>query len=291
MKKAITILMIIASLPLFSQGDKIDSLLNDLIYNDTESDLFVAKVDPVKYDFIYVGSNYNSNTYYAGREIGSNMFSISEQLYYFNSTGIFIGASGNWYDQLTPGYNSTTFSAGYNTYLGKKKKISFQTSYSYFLYNSDSTAVYPYTSNVSMGLYYRNKWFRARLSGNYMFGDETAISLSPAIYSRFKLFKIGKHFKVYTAPEISFYFGTETILIAGPPNRTLEYEDVFGLLNTQLQFPLIISIGDFDIDMTYSLNLPYTQDKSESYDTNSLYSISIAYMLPIEKKKKSSRNK
>ena len=132
MKKILPILLLISTLSVFGQGDRIDSLLNDLIYNDTDPLIMPEK--HVKFDFIYTGANFNSKTFYAGREISSNMYNISGHIYYYHSSGLFAGASGIWFDELTPSYSTTTLSTGFSKVLDKKKLFTFRTAYSHYLF-------------------------------------------------------------------------------------------------------------------------------------------------------------
>ena len=284
MKKFIVIMLLIQSVSAFAQADRIDSLLNDLIYN--ASDPLIIPEKAVKLDFLYAGAYYSNNTFYAGREIGSNIFNIAGNLFYYNSAGFFAGISGIWYDQFTPAYSNTTLSAGFSKALDKKKLLTFRTSYSRFIYNNaDSDIYYPYTNNLNLGLSFRKKWIGIRLAGNLLFGEENKLNFSTTVYSRFTIIKLGNYNKIYTAPQVSAYFSTEsvsTIVINSQTNdQTADYKDVFSLLNTQFCLPLGLSVGNFDFELSYFLNLPTTRDVNISYPVKSLYSFSIGYMLPI----------
>ncbi|MBN1953002.1 MAG: hypothetical protein JW801_17490 [Bacteroidales bacterium] len=269
----------------FSQADHLDSLLNDLVYND--SDPLIIPGEPAKYHFFYAGTAVNSKTMYAGREIGEDMINISGHIYYYTSSGLFIGLSGRWFSQLSPGYNNTTLSVGYGKAIGKKKEFNLRGSYSRFIYADPLLAeLYPDKNSLSLGLSYRKKWFGSRLSGSFLFGEGLASNLSMAVYSRFTLVKLKRNNKVYTSPELSLFLGTETVttgqtgsMASGSYTGTKE---VFGLLNTQVNVPLAISLGDFDIELSCTLNIPTTQDVSIAYPVSMYYGISVGYMLPIE---------
>jgi hypothetical protein len=278
-------LLLVTSISGFAQVDRIDSLLNDLVFN--ESDPLIIPKKTVKYDFLYSGVNFSSKTFYAGREIGDNMYNISGHLFYYNSSGLFMGASGRWYDQLTPGYTTTTLSVGYSKALDKNKLFRFRTMYSRFLYNDpESLSTYPDKNNFSLGLSFRKKWIGARISVNSLFGEDFRINLSTAIYSRFTLVKLGKYNKIYAAPEVSLFLGTETILLSPSAYQSMlklpgNEKDVFGLLNTQFYVPVGISLGNFDVEFSASLNIPGTQDNTVSYPVTFYYAVSLGYMLPI----------
>ena len=287
MKKLIVIFFLISGISVFAQTDKIDSILNDLVYND--SDPLIMPEKPVRFDFLYAGAEYRNNTFYAGREIGSDMFNVTSNLFYYSSTGLFIGASGSWYDQLTPGYSNTTVSAGFSKAIDKKKLFAFRTSYSRFIYyKPDTGSYYPYKNNFNLGLSFRKNWMGIRVASNLLFGEESKINLSTTMYSRFNIIKLGKYNKIYTAPEVSAFFTTETVNTTKIDSQIIDQtptlKNVFGLLNTQLYVPLGLSTGSFDFEFSFSLNFPITRDVNISYPINKVYSISIGYLLPIVKR-------
>lgn len=282
MKKFITIFLLMSGINMVAQTDRIDSLLNDLIYNDIDSALLIKK--PVKYDFIYTGISYSSNTFYAGREIGNDIYSVSGHLFYYNTTGLFLGISGSWYDQFTPNYNSTTLLLGYSKSLDKKKILTLRTSYSRFIYNNaDAESYYPYRNSLNLGLSFRKKWIGTRVAGNILFGDDSKINLSSAIYSRFNIIKTGKNNKVYSTPELSAYFSSEMITVNENSQNT-DLTEKYGILNTQLSIPLCVSLGNFDLEFCYSINFPHTKDINISYPVKGFFSFSVGYMIPIAKK-------
>lgn len=278
MKKILVIILLLPCMAAFAQNDRIDSLLNDLIFNDTT---IMKRFEPTNYDFIYTGINYNNKTFFAGREVGSNLININGSIYYFNSTGLFAGISGIWYDQLTPGYSTTAISLGYGHSLGRKKHLRLAGSYSRFIYtNKDSTAVYPYENNVNLSLSFQKKWYGASVSTNLLFGSETLLSIVPSVYTSFYFGKFGNNNQFHLGPEISCYLSKETI------NESTNPVDVFGLLNTQIDIPISINLGNFELQLGYSLNIPYTQDSEIAYEPSSAFSVSAFYLIPIAKYKR-----
>ncbi len=283
MKALLIIIILMSGISAFGQTDRIDSLLNDLIYND--SDPLEMPEKPVKFDFFYAGLNYNSNSYYAGREIGNDMSNLSGNLFYYHASGIFVGAFGCWYDEIEPSYTNTVISAGYSKILDKKKRFTFRTSYSRYFYNQSDSDSYSYKNNINLGMSFRKKWIGGKIGTNILFGEESKINLSAAIYSRINIYKFSKYNKIYAAPEISVLCSKETVSTTKTssqnPDDSTDYDDLFGLLNTQIYIPAGISVGNFDFEFSYSINLPNTRDVNISYPVTSFYSISFGYMLPI----------
>ncbi len=282
------LLTILFVLPLTAQTDRIDSLLNDLIYN--ENDPLILPETKVKYDFFHTSLNYSNKSFYAGREINSSMSNVYGHIFYFHSSGFFAGVTGLWFEQLSPGYNSTTLTAGFIKAVDKKKHFYFRAAYNRFIYNtSDTVSEYPYNNNFGLGLSFRKNWFRTRVSGNVLFGDDYKINLSAAVYSRFTLLRPGKHTKIYTSPEVNAFFSTETVTTTGSAGQNADQtstntEEVYGLLNTQLYLPAGISLGDFDLEISYQVNFPVTQDILITYPVTSYVSFSVGYTLPIERR-------
>jgi hypothetical protein len=280
MRKLFGILLFLFSLSAFSQADRLDSLLNDLVFNPDDPIIIIDK--PIKYDFLYIGSNFNPNTYYAGREIGTNMSNISAFLVYYHSTGFFLGTSGLWFDYTSPSYNFSTLFGGFSTAIDKKRQFYLKTSYSRFIYfNPESGISYPYKNNINLGFSFRKKYLGARISSNFLFGDESKINLQSTIYGKFTFLKLRQKIRLYTTPELSAFFSTESV---NTTTNLEEFSTKFGLLNTQLTIPVGISIGDFDLEFNYILNFPSTQDVNTIYPINSFYSLSVGYMFSIAKK-------
>lgn len=283
MKQISIVILLVLCLPVWSQQDRIDSLLNDLLYNENQPLVYLET--PAHYNFLYIGSTLNNSTFYAGREIGNNKLNVSCNVFYYNSKGFFIGSAGNWYSQQAPGYSSTTLTAGYYKQINKKKTLNFRTSYSRFLYyQPDTLYTYPYKNSLNAGLTFRKKWFGARLSSSFLFGDEFGANATSSLYSRIGILKFGKQNKIYTMPEISVFIGPESIIeenfSATDSTSTAELKKVYNLLNTQLYLPVNISLGDFDIELACAINFPFTQEANTSYPVSANLSVTVGYFLP-----------
>lgn len=286
MKPVIFSILLAISLPVWSQQDRIDSLLNELLYDEIVPKPKPEK--PTRMNFIYAGSNFNSNTYYAGREIGADQYNLNGYVYFYSSKGFFLGVSGNYYDEITPGYTTTVLSAGYYKTFNKAKTLTFRTSYSRYIYNEPDTGLeYPYKNNANLGLSYRKKWFGARASSNFLFGEDFGMNFSIGSNARLTLLKFGKHNKIRLSPDVSVFIGSETVEVTnsasqgGSSSQNTDLKDVYGLLNTQVYVPLSISLGDFDLEMGYTVNFPTSQDEKTNYPVTSYYSVSIGYFFTL----------
>ena len=277
----VQILMLFCGLQVFAQSDRIDSLLLNVFGDDKD---ISRLLDPPAF-YLYTGAICDSKTFYAGRELGDNMYTINGSTYLVHSRGYYIGASGSWYPELDPAYNVTVLSAGI---IKPLNNLSFRASYSrYFFNNADSVSDNAIKNNLGIGLTLRNKWIGGRLSFNALFGNEFGINLAPSVFANITLVSFGTINKIFLAPEISAFIGSETIeyesggSIIDPLSTTYITTDKYGLLNTLIYLPVRVYIGDFDFEFGYSVNIPTTMDTSQSYPVNSFLSFSIGYMLQL----------
>lgn len=275
MKKLLLIALFMVSLQLNAQVDRLDSLLNDLIYNDV--DLF-DKGKSERYDLIYMGTVYSNRTFYAGREVGDAMMNQSWYTYYYGSCGVFAGASGAWYNGLTPSYSSTTLTAGYGGTLGNSKRVAYRFAYSRYLYHDEVVADESlYQNNVNAGISFRRKWFGVRAGVNYLFGDEQKMSFQGALFSRFKVAGFGVRNGLYIGPEVSAFVGKEWVNVTR--EGQLVFEELYGVMNTQVGLPLELSLGNFDVEVSGVANFPVTKDEQVDYPASLYVMMSVGYVI------------
>lgn len=264
--------------------EKLDSLIQNVLGDDEE----ISKLlNPPSY-YLYSGLTCDSKTFFAGRELGSDMLSLTGSIYLFHSGGLFLGATGAWYSDLDPRYSTTILTAGIRKYLDSKNRLSLSASYNrYFFNNVDTLSSIVYDNSIGAGLTLRNNWIGARLVFNAMFGKKLGTNLSPAVFANVTLARYGTSGRLFLAPEISSYIGTETVLsestlnINDTASAVFVADDKYGLLNTQIYLPLGAYIGNFNLEIGYSLNLPLTQDNSARYPVSSFFSFSIGFLLPL----------
>lgn len=282
------ILLMMYALSTWSQADKLDSLLMDVLGDEKE---IMQLLNPSsQYYYLYGSVAGDSKSFYAGRELGDDMLNLSGNLYFFHSRGFFIGASGSWYSQLDPRYNTTILTGGISTPVNDKKSLNFRASYSrYFYRTSDPETESVFNNNIGTGLSLRNKWIGGRISFNFLFGKDFGMNVTPNIFSHIPIARFGKYNKIELAPEAFVFIGSETVeyLSSGHINNSLQEppttttEDTYGLLNTNFYFPVCVFIGDFDLEIGYSLNIPFTKNETYTYPLSSFFTFSIGYMLSL----------
>lgn len=280
------------SFSLSAQEDNIDAILDSMFFStDDDIVLMLAEINR-NHNFIYGRLGYDSRTTYAGREIGTDQYNMTGQLFYLNSIGLNLGVSGAWYSQMDPSYRSTVVSAGYSKGLGKNKGIRFRVSYNRYFYNIQDSDFEPvYTGAANAGITLKAGSAGTRFDYLLFMGQEYGSQASADLFGNFKLFSIGKKAKIRILPEVSFYLSSETVEyerysfldggMQSPGGSEFIYEDQFGLMNTQLSIPLEISIGDLDIEVAYIYNINRSLDADYTFDNVSMISVSAGYFFMI----------
>jgi hypothetical protein len=267
-----------------AQADKIDSLLNDLLSNDKK----VTRLLEPQNSFLvlYAGTSVENQTFYAGREIGDNMYNINSQLFMFSSKGFYLGVSGIWYSQFEPKYNNTILLAGYYKALNKKRTLAFSTSYSRnFYYQPDTSFEYLFNNNLSTSFTLKNKWIGFRLNTNVLFGKDFGINITPKLFSQITLMRFGKYNSIRFEPEALMLFSSESVEYTSSgysgshiSDPSVTTKDVYGMLNIQFYLPLAISLGNFEFETGYTVNMPHSMDSNIKYPVTSSISVSLGYM-------------
>lgn len=272
------------------QEDRIDSVLTDFLFEE-DDDLLGLLEGKKNFQFLYWRANYDTKTFYAGREIGNDQYNLSSQLFYLHSKGFYAGLSGAWYSQLDPGYRTTVLSFGYGKGLKKLKFLRLRSSFDLFFYNNSDPDFEPtYTSSLNLGASVKSKIVSTRFDAAFLLGKEIGTQFNWDIYTKINLLKFGKLNKLRFEPEVSFFFGSETVeydlstyLYDQFPDipPTYYYEDIFGLLNTQIAVPLTLSVNNFDFEIAWKKNLPRSMDFQYDYPESSVVSFSVGYIFDL----------
>ena len=270
------------TLPVLAQYDRIDSLLLDVFGNDNMLDHVLYR--PSKYSYIYSGISLDNKTYYAGRELGDDMFSANGNLFMFHRTGLYFGLSGSWYSDVDPAYYSTIVSAGFRKSLNAKKTITISAACSrLFMTRQDESIEISYKNNLGAGLFLQNRWLGGSISANLLFGNETLVTFTPAVFSNIKLLRFGTFGRIYFEPEVSAFVGSETVYkTLDAVNESFSTAEKYGLLNIKAYIPVSIYFSSFNLEAGYSFNIPRTQDNFIKYPVSSFFSVSLAYLLPLK---------
>jgi hypothetical protein len=280
-KSVLQILFLVLCLSVNAQADRLDSLLTDVLGNDRSMNHLLDQVATTS--FFYSGISADNKTFYAGREIGNDIYSVNGNIYFFHSTGFYFGASGSWFSQIDPHYGLTAFSAGIRKALNRTNTISSGISYSRYVFNVSDSVYIPYSNNLGAGLYYTRSWFGASVAFNLLFGNEIVINLTPSIYSNFRIARLGKSGKILISPEISGFLGSDLLIqtdnLYEPVSSVYGSPSKYGLLNLKAFVPAGIYFSGFGIEAGYSVNFPLQGSSQTKPSMSSYFSLSLSYVI------------
>ena len=286
LKKILALLFILLKFSAALPAQNIDSVLNDLLFEDEE--LLSLFERAKKCQFLYTSVNYRNQTYFAGRDIGIDQFNMTSQISYIHFSGITAGLAGIFYSEFEPKLNTTIASLGYGKSFNKLRlRASFD---KYFFAQIDSLEESSFNSSLTLGTSYRLKYLRSSFNFSFLLGSEPSTQASWRLTGYIKLWNKGYQKKLRFEPGISLLFGNESVLSTasqsirrGFIDNIIETEtsvEKYGLINTQFRLPLNLTYGNFDFEIGYNYNLPRTLDNEASPLSNtSFFNISIGYLL------------
>jgi len=298
MKKNLFVLFILLfHQVLFSQENteldqEVDEIIENLILTDDHTLIDIIN-ELSKYQFIYTSVNYNTQTYFLGRDLGIDQYDISSQVMYQNSNGIFLGVSGNIYSEFDPKWDLTTLTAGYGKNFGAKSNIRLEIGYSRYIF-SDSESN-DFTNSIDGGFFIStsNGAFGTAINSSFLFGEETGFQSTLSIFGDIKLFDLNAkgNSKVNFEPDLSFQFASENIDTSRFENLGIDipYIDIvtasfetFNLRNIQLQLPVVIELNNFQFQASYNLNFPSAFEFEDSVKNTSFFNFGVGYIFRLK---------
>ncbi|MEO9569738.1 MAG: hypothetical protein ABJH82_03695 [Polaribacter sp.] len=267
-------------------NDEIDGLLDELFFNDQQFLDELIESD-FSYNFLYTSVLYNSNTFFSGRDSGTDQFNMVPQVSYYHSSGFNASISGIYYQNFAPTWDFTSISAGYYNTIGKQKIMNYNLGYTRYFY-SDGYDSFTNSLDASLGIRNKKRTFGSNMSASYLFGSEQSFQLVSSSFLNLTL-KRTSNFALRLRPRINFIIAkqiftiTEMITLTNVTiNRTLNF-DVFNLLNTQINIPLSLSLKSWDFEFGYNLNLPNTMVYENNLKNTNYFNFSVGYFFTLSK--------
>jgi len=271
---------------LIAQEEQLDSLLEVILFEDEE--MLSLLTEKTNYQFLYARTNFASQSYFAGRDIGIEQQNYSAQLSYFHSAGISAGIGTIWYSQFNPRLYATTVMLGYSGKLGKSNDYRFRSSYNrYFFSEMDSIDSHAFSNAFALGATVDKGFFGTRLDLSLLTGEEIASQVSWDLYLDITLIKLGAYDRIKIEPEVSFFLGKEIVAYyeLGSPGQNQEYIQVedsdFGLLNIAFRLPLTIDFKNIDLEFGYNVNLPNSMLTDDKLPMTNYFNISLGYIFSL----------
>jgi hypothetical protein len=266
--------------------DDIDGLIDELFFYDQQ---FLDELieGGLTYNFLYTSVSYNTNTFFSGRDSGTDQFNIIPQVSYYHSSGFNASISGIYYQNFAPAWDFTSVSVGYFNTIGKQKNFNYNLGYTHFFYSDDFD---DFTNSIDLSVGIRNikRTLGTTLAASYLFGTDTSLQLVSNSFLNINL-KRTSNLALRFRPNISFIIADQTYtfssLIRSPlgPRIVTVVQEVFDLLNTQLSFPLSLSTKSWDFEVGYHLNLPNAVSNESNFSNTNFFSFSVGYLLDLNK--------
>jgi len=266
--------------------DEIDILLDELFFNDQQ---FIDEIlDSFNtYNFIYTNISFNSNTFFSGRDSGIDQFNLVPQISYYSSSGFNMSVSGIYYETFEPNWDFTNVYFGYYNALGKNKQFTYSAGYTRYFY-SDGWDTFTNSIDLSVGLRNKKRTIGTKLGASYLFGTDQSFQLVSSSYGKINISK-QKNFSLKLIPKLNFILAQQTIaleqLVGQGDQVTTEfvYNDIFDLLNTQINIPLSLTTKSWDFELGYNINFPSALESESDLKTTSFFNISIGYLIDLDK--------
>jgi hypothetical protein len=289
MKKYITLLLWLSGL-IFAyaqeptKAKEIDDLIEELFMEDEVINELTASLKNSQ--FLYVSATYNSDTYFSGRDIDIDQYNILPQITYAHSNGIFASLSGIYYSEFDPKWDVTTATVGFNKSIGKNKLFKYSVSYSKYFYANDIDNIYTNTLNAGLGVRNKKRTIGTQISGSYLFGEDQSFEIASRSFVDVNLLKTKKS-SLKFKPQLNIISGKQTIELARIYNQDgqmlTEYteNDVFDLINTQINLPLQFSTNSFDFEAGYNINFPNALGDESNLKNTGFFSFSVGYLIDL----------
>jgi hypothetical protein len=269
------------------KDDEIDGLLDELFFNDQQFLDELIESD-FSYSFLYTAVSYNSNTFFSGRDSGTDQFNMVPQVSYYHSSGFNASISGIYYEDFAPSWDFTSVSAGYFNTLDKNKSITYNLGYTKYFY-SDGYDDFTNSLDVSLGIRNKKRTLGTNISASYLFGTEESYQLVSSSFVNFTL-KRTQDYALRLRPKLNFIIAkqnitTEEIVRVADKNILRSFNfNVFDLLNTQINIPLSLSLKSWDFEFGYNVNLPNALVYESNLKTTSYFNLSVGYLFDLSKK-------
>lgn len=269
-----------------SQDTELDSLLDAILFEDEQ--LVSLLSGKTRYQFLYLRTSFENQSYFSGRDIGIDQYNYSAQAGYFHSAGFNAGVGTIWYSQFDPKLYATSLSVGYTGKLDKKGDLRFRTSYNRYFYSKvDSIESHAFYNAFSLGSTLDKGFIGTRLDAALLTGNETAGQFKWDLYGDITLIKLGTFDRIRFEPEVSFFFGKEIVAYyqLGGLSQNQEYvlveDSKFGLLNTAVRIPVTVNFKGFDLEFGYNINFPNSMLTGEKLPMTTYFNLSLGYMFSL----------
>ncbi|MFY9242798.1 MAG: hypothetical protein WAO74_07205 [Polaribacter sp.] len=266
--------------------DDLDNLIDELFFKDQQ---FIDEMleEDFSYNFLYTSVSYNSNTFFSGRDSGTDQFNLIPQVSYYHSSGFNASISGVYYQEFAPSWDFTSVSLGYFNTLGNQKNIIYNLGYTRYFY-SDGFDAFTNSLDVSVGIRSKKRTLGSTISASYLFGTDNSFQIVSNTFANFTLSR-RPNLAVRFRPNINFIIASQSYtfnkVIRTPtgPQLISVNQNIFDLLNTQMNFPISLTTNSWDFELGYNINLPNAVANETDLKTTGFFNLSVGYMFDLKK--------
>jgi hypothetical protein len=146
--------------------------------------------------------------------------------------------------------------------------------------------IYTNTLNAGLGVRNKKRTIGTQLSGSYLFGENQSFEIASRSFVDVNLLKTNKS-NLKFKPQLNIVAGKQTIELARIYNQDgqilTEYteNDVFDLINTQINLPLQFSTNSFDFEAGYNINFPNVIGDESNLKNTGFFNFSIGYLIDL----------
>jgi hypothetical protein len=293
--KIFTLIALFFSIAILAQKNQetdkeIDSIIEELMFSDSEDLLqYIQQLN--KYQVLYTSVGFTDKTYFLGRDLGLGQYSLTTQVFYEHSNGIFVGISGAFYSELDPKWDLTTLTGGYGDYFGKHKNFSYELSYNRYIFSDTGSSDFENSFDVSISAETKDNSFGIAADAAYFFGGKQGFQNSFDVYGEIPLFKLKHNSKITFNPLLTFQFGSENIdtsriddlgITIPIIDRIVTSFEKYDLRNIQLQLPVTLDIDNFQVEAGYNFNFPNALEFERNLDNSSFFNLRLSYMFDLK---------
>ena len=264
--------------------EDIDIILDDLFFSDQQ---FIDELieGGTSYNFLYTSIGYSTNTFFSGRDSGTDQFNVIPQISYYHSSGFNASISGIYYQNFDPHWDFTSVSLGYLNTFGKKDNFIYNVGYTKFFY-ADDFDDFTNSIDVSFGVRNKKRTLGTTLSASYLFGSDESYQIVSSSFARINLLRKATY-ALRLRPTISFIAAKQTYTFlqrfrTRPFLRPVSLE-VFNVLNTQISIPLSFTTKSWDFELGYYLNLPNAVANESDLSNTSFFNFSVGYLFDLSR--------
>ena len=275
MKKFFFVGFFFSYLYVFSQTEEEEAILDSVLDEFFSTDSLL--VDLPKTNYLYTNFSFDESVFFAGRDFDINQFGFTPSISYMRGQNFFVSLGSAYFSELDPKWDFISISSGYSLFLDREDRFSLTGIYSRIFFADDTADLNP--NRLSVALAFLKNSFRLRCSAGYLFGGSTAFYTSLTSSFDISIFET-QMWEMSFNPQLSFLISEQTIseqIASGFfKMQTLE-RDVFNLINTQINIPLELDIGNWDFQLSYNINLPRALANESNLSPSGYFSFSIGY--------------